>query len=87
MSSEAASCLQVSAPVHASNEWGITLGDDDEEDVPMSSHKEPELAEGIVYAHVSSEQEKPDLKPSDMVGQEGGVDLGDLMAQLKGLQS
>ncbi|KAL3930399.1 MAG: hypothetical protein SGPRY_001555 [Prymnesium sp.] len=87
LSSEAASCLQVSAPVHASNEWGITLGDDDEEDVPMSSHKEPELAEGIVYAHVSSEQEKPDLKPSDMVGQEGGVDLGDLMAQLKGLQS
>ncbi|KAL1529456.1 hypothetical protein AB1Y20_000403 [Prymnesium parvum] len=76
------------APLHASNEWGITLGDDDD-DEPVSASAQPNtsLADGIVYAHVSSEQEKPVLKSSDMVDGGGGVDLSDLMAQLKGVQS
>ena len=47
-----------------------------------------DLAEGIKYAHVSSEQVKPVLRPDEMVGEAGGeVDLSDLMAQLKGVQN
>lgn len=43
------------------------------------------LAAGVQYAHVSSSQRKPSFRHEDQVGDQDGVDLGDLMAQLKGL--
>ena len=47
----------------------------------------PELADGVMFAHVSSSQDKPSVKAEDTVGEaDGGVDLSDLMAQLKGVQ-
>jgi len=84
----------VEAPVelHTSNDWGIEIGgsdDDDDAAVPAVS-AEPigaVLAEGVQYAHVSSSQVAPVVKEQDKVEDSGGVDLGDLMAQLKGLQS
>ena len=44
------------------------------------------LVDGVMYAHVSSAQAKPTVKAEDKVGDGGGLDLGDLMAQLKGIQ-
>lgn len=89
-------------PLHETNEWGIELGGDDDDDdadaapVPASASSAASaasaassagLADGIQFAHVSSEQQKPDVKPEETVGAEAGLDLGDLMAQLKGIQS
>ena len=78
--------------VHQVNEWGIEITDGD---APAAgggggggggaSGGSSGLAEGIVYAHVSSSQVAPVVKKEDTVG-EGSLDLGDLMAQLKGLQ-
>jgi len=45
------------------------------------------LAEGLTYAHITSDQLKPEVKPEDKVVQDDDTGLGDLMAQLKGLQS
>jgi len=75
----------------APNEWGITMDDsDDDDDAPVAASaaaNAPKLAEGVEFAHVSSSQLKPDVKPEDKVADaDDGVDLGDLMAQLKGVQ-
>ena len=51
-----------------------------------SSAAAPSLAEGIVYAHVSSAQQKPTVKEADKVGDGASLDLESLMAQLKGVQ-
>ena len=45
------------------------------------------LVEGVQYAHVTSSQQKVDVKAEDTVDAADGIDLGDLMAQLKGIQS
>jgi len=82
----------VDEPLHASNEWGIELGgSDDDDDVAAPAQpaatSSATLADGIQYAHVSSEQLKPEVKAEDTVGAGAELDLGDLMAQLKGVQS
>ena len=75
------------------NEWGIELCDSDEDDgssgaaASSSGPAGAQLAEGVMFAHVSSAQEKPAVKSEDTVGGDGGVDLSDLMAQLKGVQN
>ena len=87
------------AVVHESNEWGIEMCGSDDEDVGSSSGggggggggggssaAAPSLAEGIVYAHVSSAQQKPTVKEADKVGDGASLDLESLMAQLKGVQ-
>jgi len=72
------------------NEWGIELCDDEEDEAAgaaSSSGGAAKLADGVMFAHVSSSQEKPKVKAEDTVGGgDGGVDLSDLMAQLKGVQ-
>ena len=45
-----------------------------------------QLVEGVQFAHVSSSQLKPNVKAEDTVDTENGIDLGDLMAQLQGIQ-
>ena len=45
------------------------------------------LAEGVMFAHVSSSQAAPTVKKEETVQEDAGVDLSDLMAQLKGVQS
>lgn len=82
--------------VQEPNEWGIEMCDSDEEDAGGSSGGAAAsssggggaapLVDGVMYAHVSSAQEKPTVKAEDKVGDGGGLDLGDLMAQLKGIQ-
>ena len=74
------------------NEWGIEIvGDDEDEQAGGSSSAAggdgaSQLAEGVMFAHVSSSQLKPEVKAEDTVATENGLDLGDLMAQLQGLQ-
>ena len=85
---------EAEAPVvHETNEWGIELtGDDDgdgDDGVAGSSSggaQQQQLTEGVQFAHVSSSQLKPAVKKEDQVGDEGGVDLSDLMAQLSAVQ-
>jgi ubiquitin-like modifier-activating enzyme 5 len=76
------------APLHASNEWGIELEDDDEPEdaVPAPTAPRQQLAEGIQYAHVTSDQVKTTVKAEDTVGADDGTDLSSLMAQLSGIQ-
>ena len=76
------------APLHASNEWGIELEDDDEAEdaVPAPTAPRQQLAEGIQYAHVTSDQVKTTVKAEDTVGADDGTDLSSLMAQLSGIQ-
>ena len=85
------------AVVHESNEWGIEMCGSDDEDGGGSAGGAAAsscgggagaapLVDGVMYAHVSSAQAKPTVKPEDKVGDGGGLDLGDLMAQLKGIQ-
>lgn len=82
------------AVVHESNEWGIEICDDDGDTAAgagaggagSSSGSAAPLAQGIQYAHVSSSQEKPNVKAEDKVGASEGIDLSDLMAQLQGIQ-
>jgi len=72
------------------NEWGIEIEDDEEEGgssaAPAVAGSLQQLADGVMFAHVSSSQQKPEVKAEDKVADEGGLDLGDLMAQLNGLQ-
>jgi hypothetical protein len=83
--------------VHESNEWGIELtGDDDGDDEAAASggggggggaqQQQQQLAAGVQFAHVSSSQLKPEVRKEDQVGDEGAVDLSDLMAQLTAVQ-
>jgi len=78
--------------LHASNDWGIEIEGDDDEVVEAvaggaGASGMGALAEGVQYAHVSSSQVAPVVKEEDMVSSTAGeVDLGDLMAQLKGIQ-
>mmetsp|Transcript_51175 Transcript_51175/g.84877 ORF Transcript_51175/g.84877 Transcript_51175/m.84877 type:complete len:400 (-) Transcript_51175:333-1532(-) len=77
--------------LHTSNDWGIEIDCDDEEVSPtvavgQFAGTQP-LAEGLTYAHITSDQLKPEVKPEDKVVQDDDTGLGDLMAQLKGLQS
>ena len=76
------------APLHASNEWGIELEDDDEPEdaVPAPTAPRQQLAEGIQYAHVTSDQVKTTVKAEDTVGADDGTDLSSLMAQLSGIR-
>ena len=82
------------AVVHESNDWGIELCDSDDGDDAGGSGSGgggsggggAPLAEGVMYAHVSSAQQAPTVKAEDKVGESSGIDLGDLMAQLKGVQ-
>ena len=75
------------------NEWGIELvGSDDEDEQAAASSSATagpdtsQLVEGVQFAHVSSSQLKPNVKAEDTVDTENGIDLGDLMAQLQGIQ-
>ena len=84
---------EAAAPLHASNDWGIELGGDSDDDSELvapptagGGAQEP-LVEGVQYAHVTSSQQKVDVKAEDTVDAADGIDLGDLMAQLKGIQS
>ena len=86
--------VEVAAPVelHASNEWGIEIGDGDDSDgggegSSAAAAGGPALADGVVYAHVSSSQSAPTVKKEDEVGSGAALNLDDLMAQLKGVQS
>jgi len=79
--------------LHADNEWGIEAGSDDDDSPAQPSSgasattaHTPSLATGLEFAHVTSDQLKPVVKAEDAVKDEG-VDLSDLMATLKGIQS
>ena len=69
-----------------------TRGDDDGDDgdggagSSSGGAQQQQLTEGVQFAHVSSSQLKPTVKKEDQVGDEGGVDLSDLMAQLSAVQ-
>ena len=79
--------------LHSTNEWGIELGGDSDDDdataaPPPAATSAPAAPAGLEYAHQTSDQLRPDVKAEDTVGvAEEGVGIGDLMAQLKGLQS
>ncbi len=77
------------APLHETNEWGIEIaGDDGEgEAAPPSAGGAPTVGEGVEYAHVSSSQQRPDVREDEMVANDDETSLGDLMAQLKGVQA
>uniref|UniRef100_A0A7S4F8K6 Ubiquitin-like modifier-activating enzyme 5 n=1 Tax=Chrysotila carterae TaxID=13221 RepID=A0A7S4F8K6_CHRCT len=74
--------------LHESNEWGIELDDCDADEAaaPAAAAAAAPLASGLEFAHETSAQHAPQHKAEDMVQADGGVDLGDLMAQLKGIQ-
>ena len=46
-----------------------------------------QLAEGVQYAHVTSDQLKETVKEEDKLGKDDGADLASLMAQLSGVQN
>ena len=72
------------------NPWGFEMVSDDDDNMGGASSSggggDAQLADGVMFSHVSSSQQKPTVKAEDTVDADGGVDLGDLMAQLKGLQ-
>lgn len=77
------------APLHTSNDWGIEVDDDDDDEVaapPQPAASRQQLADGIEYAHVTSDQLKETVKEEDKLGEDDGTDLSSLMAQLSGIQ-
>jgi ubiquitin-like modifier-activating enzyme 5 len=78
-------------PLHASNEWGIEVDSDEDGEVaaaaPQPAAARQQLAEGIEYAHVTSDQLKETVKEEDTLGKDDGADLASLMAQLSGVQN
>ena len=85
--------LAPEAPLHTSNDWGIEVDEEEEEEVeaeaaaaPQPAASRQQLANGIQYAHVTSDQLKETVKEEDKLGADDGTDLSLLMAQLSGLQ-
>ena len=77
-------------PLHTSNDWGIEVDSDDDDEVaaaPQPPAARQQLAEGIEYAHVTSDQLKETVKEEDKLGKDDGTDLASLMAQLSGVQN
>ena len=77
-------------PLHTSNDWGIEVDSDDDEEVaapPQPAAARQQLAEGIEYAHETSDQLKETVKEEDKLGKDDGTDLASLMAQLSGVQN
>jgi ubiquitin-like modifier-activating enzyme 5 len=77
-------------PLHTSNDWGIEVDSDDDDEVaaaPQPAAARQQLAEGIEYAHVTSDQLKETVKEEDKLGEDDGTDLASLMAQLSGVQN
>ena len=74
------------------NEWGIEMCDSDEEETAGGASSfagagaGQQLVEGVEYMHVSSSQQKVEVKEEEKVVAGGGFDLGDLMNQLRGVQ-
>ena len=54
---------------------------------PQPPAARQQLAEGIEYAHVTSDQLKETVKEEDKLGKDDGTDLASLMAQLSGVQN
>ena len=84
-----ASTAEPEAPLHASNEWGIEI----EEDESMNSTSERAAPStlaapsGLNFAHETSDRVKPTVTDADTVQRDDSESLADLMAQLKGAQT
>ena len=86
----AAAAPEAEQPLHASNEWGIEVESDEDGEVAAAAPQpaaRQQLAEGVQYAHVTSDQLKETVKEEDKLGKDDGADLASLMAQLSGVQN
>lgn len=69
--------------------WGIEIGgDSDDDDAPggQAPPAAPAAGEPLAEGLSRPDQGSAAVRPEDVVQEDEGVDLGDLMAQLKGVQ-